>query len=71
MRYWLTHLICALTMLCLAGAALIAAFSLGIYTWSAFLISAVIGLALGLPLGWWITRAIKKDDPNWRARRPA
>lgn len=71
MRHWLSHFITALAVLCLAGAALVGALALGFYSWGAVLLAGAIGAALGLPVGWTVTRAIRRNDPNWPARRPA
>jgi len=57
-----------LAIACVAGAALIAAFALGFYSWSAFVASAAIGLAVGGPLGLWASRRIKRHDPDWPPR---
>ncbi|MEQ8291068.1 MAG: hypothetical protein RIA08_02590 [Roseovarius sp.] len=55
---------------CVAGAALIGAFTLGYYSFWAFLVCGVIGLVTAYPLGFWISRAIKRDDPSFNHRKP-
>lgn len=58
-----------LSILCVAGAAVVAALSLGFVGWPAFAVSAIIGVIVGLPGGIWLARRIKKDDPAWDQRR--
>lgn len=59
----------ALWVVCIAGAAVIAALSYGWVGWMAFVVSGVIGLVLGVPLGIWSARQIKREDPLWPPRR--
>ena len=54
---------------CIAGAAVIAALSLGWVGWMAFAVSGALGLILGVPLGLWTAHKIKRDDPAWPPRR--
>ncbi|MGR3585726.1 hypothetical protein [Pseudooceanicola sp.] len=54
-----------LAVACVAGAALIVFFVFGYYSLGALLWSAVIGLALGVPLGLWASKRIKRRDPDW------
>jgi hypothetical protein len=58
----------SLWVACIAGAAVIAALSLGWVGWTAFATSGAIGLVAGIPLGLWSARRIKKDDPHWPPR---
>lgn len=55
---------------CVAGAALVVAFVLGYYSWQAVAVSAVIGLVLGIPLGIWATRKVRRGDPAWPDDKP-
>ena len=50
---------------CIAGAAVVAALSLGWVGWVPFAASGVLGLVLGIPIGLWSARRIKKEDPAW------
>lgn len=52
----------------LSGVLLIAAFTLGWFTWTAILASAAIGFALAWPTGYVISRRIKRNAPG-RPRR--
>lgn len=54
----------------LAGATLVALMVMGAVTWVSFVIAGVTGLILGVPLGVWSAKAIKREDPNWPRRRP-
>ncbi|MBK0328237.1 hypothetical protein I5535_13155 [Rhodobacteraceae bacterium F11138] len=65
----LRHYMAALTGACVAGAALIAALSLGYYSWGAVAVSAAIGLIAAWPAGIWFARQIKREDPDWDHRR--
>lgn len=53
----------------IAGAALIAAFSFGWYSWTAIAVSGALGAVLAWPVGIWLARWIKHDDPAWDAER--
>ncbi|MDM8167522.1 hypothetical protein [Roseovarius sp.] len=55
---------------CVAGAALIVAFALGYYSFWSFLVCGVIGVVTAYPIGFWISRAIKREDPNFNHRKP-
>lgn len=60
-----------LAILCgssLAGALLIAAFTLGYYSWVAIAACVGIGAVAAWPLGVWLARRIKRDDPAWDHR---
>lgn len=48
---------------CIAGAAVVAALSLGWVGWVPFAASGVLGLVLGIPLGLWSARRIKQENP--------
>lgn len=54
---------------CIAGAVVILAFVLGIYSWWAFAVAAIVGAIAAWPTGWLLSRRIKRDDPFWDARR--
>jgi xanthine/uracil permease len=54
---------------CIAGAAVIAAFTMGFYSLEAILICGAIGAVLAWPAGVWATRKIKREDPAWDHRR--
>ena len=49
----------------ITGALVIAAFSLGYYNWWAIGGSAVIGFAMAWPSAYYVSRLIKKRDPEW------
>lgn len=51
------------------GTLVIIVMALGIYDFWAIAGSAAIGLALSLPASQWAARRIKKEDPEWDARR--
>lgn len=57
-----------LAVACVAGAALIAFFAFGYYDLGALLWSALIGLVIGVPLGIWASKRIKRRDPDWPPR---
>lgn len=48
-----------------AGSLVIAVLSLGYYNWAAIGIAAAIGFALAWPAAYWVSRRIKRDDPEW------
>lgn len=52
----------------LTGGLVIAALSLGYYTWVAIAIAAVIGFVLAWPLAYVISQRIKKQDPEWNPK---
>jgi len=54
-----------------AGALITAAFSLGYFSAWAVVLAALIGLAVALPTGFYISRLIKREDPAWDSRRDA
>ncbi len=58
-----------MTAASLAGALVIIAFTLGMYSWEAIAISVVAGVVIGVPLGILITRRMKRDDPAWDETR--
>lgn len=53
----------------ITGGLVIVAFTLNYYGWVAILASVIIGFALAWPTGYWISRRIKRVDPDWDARR--
>ncbi len=55
-------------VLCIAGAAVIAALSYGWVGWVAFVVSGIVGVVLGVPLGIWTAKQIKREDPAWPPR---
>ncbi len=52
-----------------AGALLIAAFTLDYYNLWAFVVCGVVGLIVAYPMGYWMSRRIKRRDPNWNHRK--
>ena len=50
----------------IAGALVIACFAMGYYSIWAILVSCLIGLAMAYPVGHFISRRIKRRDPEWR-----
>ncbi|UYV39165.1 hypothetical protein N4R57_09260 [Rhodobacteraceae bacterium D3-12] len=70
MKYGWKLIIAPLWVLCVAGAALVAFFAFGWYSWIAFALAGGIGLAVGIPAGVWTTRKLRRDDPHWRAGHP-
>jgi len=60
-----------LSGLSVAGILLIAAFTVGYYTLWSVGISAAVGLIVAYPMGYYISRWIKRDDPNWDHRKKA
>lgn len=54
---------------CVAGGLLIAAFALGYYSAWAFIVCGVIGALVAYPMGYAISRYIKREDPNWNHRK--
>lgn len=53
----------------LTGGLVIAAFSLGYYSWPPILGAVAVGYALSWPAAYVISRAIKRDDPSWDETR--
>jgi hypothetical protein len=53
----------------IAGAMLIVAFTLGYYTLWTFAICGGAGLILAYPVGYAISRWVKKEDPEWNPKR--
>ena len=53
----------------IAGALVILAFTLGFYNWIAIAGSVAVGAILAWPVGVWLTRRIKEEDPAWDAKR--
>ncbi|WP_088623524.1 hypothetical protein [Oceanicola sp. 22II-s10i] len=58
-----------LSVACIAGAALIVAFALGYYSVPSILVSGLVGLVLGTPLGVYLSKRIKREDPDWPPSR--
>ncbi|MEY8841237.1 hypothetical protein AB9K41_19590 [Cribrihabitans sp. XS_ASV171] len=58
-----------MTAASLAGALVIVAFTLGMYSWEAIAISVAAGAIIGVPLGILFTRWMKRDDPAWDESR--
>ncbi len=58
-----------LWVMCLAGALVIAFLSAGWVGWTPFVLSGILGLAIGIPAGLWTARKIKRDDPAWPPAR--
>lgn len=56
---------------CVAGALVIAAFTLGYYSVWAFVVSGAVGLVVAYPAGLWVSRYIKRNDPNWKYGKKA
>lgn len=52
----------------LAGTFVIIAFLLGYYTVWGIVVAAGLGFLLAYPVGYWISRKVKEDDPNWNPR---
>ena len=51
------------------GGLIIAAFTLGYYTWPVIIGCIVLGFGLSWPLSYVISRRVKRDDPNWDESR--
>lgn len=49
----------------LVGGLVILVFSLGLYDWPWIIGAAVIGTVLTWPVAYWISRMIKRQDPDW------
>ncbi|MBF9034043.1 hypothetical protein HKCCE2091_07310 [Rhodobacterales bacterium HKCCE2091] len=58
-----------MAVLCIAGAAVVAALALGYYSLTAFAVCAAFGLVLGIPAGIWLTHRMKRLDPGWPPER--
>ncbi|WP_264210446.1 hypothetical protein [Leisingera thetidis] len=50
---------------CIAGALIVAAFTLGFYSWQSIAVCIAIAAAAAWPAGVWMTRKIKREDPAW------
>ncbi len=61
----LSWLLAVLSVACVAGAAYIVALTLGYYNVWAVAVSGAIGLVVGWPLGVWLSKRIKREDPDW------
>lgn len=55
---------------CVAGAAVIVAFTLDYYSVFAFVVCGVIGVIAAYPAGYWVSRYIKRNDPDFDHRKP-
>ena len=53
----------------LTGSITVFFFALGIYSWGAVVIAAGAGFLLAWPVGYLISRRIKRRDPAWDAER--
>jgi hypothetical protein len=42
----------------------------GVYAWPPLLVAVALGMALAWPAARWISRAIKRRDPDWPDRTP-
>ena len=49
----------------LVGGLVIVVFSIGLYGWPWIAGAAVVGGALTWPVAYWISRRIKRRDPDW------
>ena len=56
---------------CIAGVLVIAAFTMGYYSWQAIAVCVGIAALAAWPAGALLTRKIKRDDPAWDHRRDA
>ena len=48
-----------------SGTLVIIVLALGYYSWPAILIAAAVGLVAAWPLSYWLSRRIKREDPNF------
>ncbi|RKF16091.1 hypothetical protein D6850_00515 [Roseovarius spongiae] len=53
----------------IAGALVIAAFSLGYYGYWVIAACVIAGLVMAWPTGYLVARRIKREDPAWNERR--
>ncbi|MGC8203756.1 hypothetical protein ACP2AV_13730 [Aliiroseovarius sp. PTFE2010] len=65
----LAFVLAPLTVLCIAGAVVIAGMAMGYYAWPLYLVAGLVGLACGLPTAYWSSKRIKRKDPNWPRHR--
>lgn len=54
-----------------SGALIIAAFSMGYYTWWVIAIAVVAGFLIAWPSARLVARRIKENDPEWSVHRDA
>lgn len=52
----------------ITGAIVIAGFSMGYYTVWTVAIGVIVGFVLSWPVGYLISRRIKRDDENWNPK---
>ena len=55
----------------IAGALVVAAFSLGYYSIWVIALCVIVGIAIAFPSGKLIAKRIKKEDPAWDSKRDA
>lgn len=55
--------------LCIAGVVVTAGLVLGFFTWLTFVVAAIVGLAIGIPVGLWNTKKLRRQDPDWKTDR--
>jgi putative flippase GtrA len=51
------------------GALVIIVLSAGYYAWPPIVAATVIGCLIAIPTCYWISRRIKRKDPDWNTRR--
>lgn len=66
MKYGWRLVLIPLWALCIAGAVVIAFLAMGWYSWAAFALAGLVGLAIGVPVGIWNTKKVRRDDPQWQ-----
>ncbi|MHA3977569.1 hypothetical protein ACW9UR_07800 [Halovulum sp. GXIMD14794] len=69
MRTGLRYFNIALISFCAFWVGILAALSLGLFTWQSFAVAGTLALAVGIPAGLYATRIIKRDDPHWPPER--
>ena len=62
--------IASMSIMSIAGVVIIAGLAMGYVEWPLFLVAALVGL-LGLPLAIYMSRLIRRNDPEWPEDRPA
>ena len=66
MKYGWRLVLTPLWALCIAGAFVTAFLAMGWYSWAAFSLAGLVGLAIGVPVGIWNTKKVRRDDPWWQ-----
>ena len=61
--------IAGLSFVTISGSVLIALFALDIYSVWTFVIAVGVGLITAYPVGYAISRKIKREDPFWKTRK--